>query len=124
MTPTSNVVQISDYRKTKSDVPEMDQSMDESDKVKFAVDVVADQWAGELVHEMMMSFAERGTDIDFSDPVYGKLMEGVADVVRSMTRHHLDVFDETALMLQKYPESEVSVGIITLNEDHEDYSDD
>ena len=120
MTPTSNVVQIADFLKPKPDVPEMDQPMSTEDSARFALDTVADQWANELVHHLMLDFSERGTDIDFSDPTYGKLMEGVADVVRSMTRHHLGVFDESALMLQKYPDAELSVGIITFNEDHSD----
>ena len=49
-------------------------------------------------------------------------MEGMADLARSMTRHHLDVFDVTALMLQKYPDAEVSVGVMTFDEDDSDVS--
>lgn len=117
---TAEVVTLADFRKTETEVPELDQPMNDEDRTRFATDTVADQWANEMVHRLMLDFAERGTDIDFSDPVYGKLMEGVADVVRSMTRHHLGVMDETALMLQKYPNAEVSVGIITMDEDHSD----
>jgi len=110
-----NIVQISDFRK---DIPsDLDAPMSVCDKTTFAVDTVADDWANQLVHHLMLDFAERGTDIDFDDPVYGKLMEAMADVARSMTRHHLGVFDETALMLQKYPNAEVSVGVITLDEE-------
>lgn len=116
-----NVVQIADFRK---DIPTgLDAPMSMRDQDMFAVDTVADQWANDLVHGLMLNFAERGSDIDFDDPVYGKLMEGLADVTRSMTRHHLGVFDETALMLQKYTEGEVSVGVLTMNEDDPDVID-
>ncbi len=117
---SADVVQIADFRKPVDVVPEVAQPMSIAEQAIFSRDVVADQWANELVHEMMTSFAERGDDIDFTDPVFGKLMEGMADVARSLTRHHLGVFDETALMLQKYPEAEVSVGVLTMDEDHPD----
>ena len=109
---TGKVVQLADYRK-----PDLAEEMSDADRVKFAVDVVADRWANELVHDLMVNFSERGDNIDFNDPVFGALMEAMANIVRSMTRHHLDVFDEIALLLTKYPNSTVSVGVLTKNEE-------
>ncbi len=115
---TADVVTLADFRKPEQDVEFLnDESMGIDDASRFALDVVADQWANDLVHGLMVAFSERGTDIDFTDPVYTKLMEGLADVTRSMTRHHLGVFDETALMLQKFTDGEVSVGVMTLMEE-------
>lgn len=121
----SNIVVLDDFRKPAPDVPkldvsELDKLMNDEDKLKFKVDTVADGWANDMVHALMLNFAERGTNIDFNDPVYGKLILAVTDVARSMTRHHLGVFDETALMIQKYPEAEVSVGVITMDEEQLD----
>ena len=101
-----SIVNLNDYRPaTNLDVPASD------DCAKFAVDTVADQWANDMVHMAMVEFQKR-TNVDLSDPVYGKLMNAMADIARSMTRHHLNVIDVTSMMLQKYPDAEVSVGVI------------
>jgi len=109
----NNVIQLADFRPLEDPA----EKMSDSDRVKFAVDVIADRLANELVHNMMIDFSGRSENIDFTDPVYTVLMEAMADITRSMTRHHLGVFDETALLLQKYPESTVSVGVLTKNEE-------
>ena len=103
---SAEVFNFSDFQKPENlDAPAIDR-----DKEKFATDMVADEWANDLVHGLMVQFFERG-DVDTTDPVYAKLMEGLSDITRSMTRHHLGVFDETALMLEKF-DGEVSVGVL------------
>lgn len=108
---TGEVVQLDDFRKPK---PTDEITTDE--KTQFAIDIVADKWAGELVSELIASFTERSDDIDFTDPAYTKLMDGILMVTRSMTRHHLGVFDEVALTLAKFPAGEISVGVMVRDE--------
>ena len=116
----ANVISLDDFR-TQPPIPDdLEGPMSLEDQAKFATDTVADQWAGELSHSLMMNFAEGGTDIDFNDPIYGKLMEAMNEIVLSMTRLHLNVFDTTAAMLDKYPDGEISVGVLTPFVDDDD----
>lgn len=107
------VVNINDFRKGETGIKPLDQKTNRSEQDMFSVDAVADSWANDLVHSLMVNFADGDATIDFDDPVYGKLMEGLADITRAMTRHHLGVIDTTALSLQKYPEGDLSIGVIT-----------
>lgn len=51
-------------------------------------------------------------------------MQAMNEIVLSMTRRHLNVFDLNAEMLEKYPDSEISVGVLTpFEDDHEDHGD-
>lgn len=106
------VINLADFRKPEN----LDAPASVKDKAKFALDTVADQWANDLVHGLMVKFHEGG-EVDASDPIYHKLMKGLADITRSMTRHHLGVFDISAAMLQKYPDAEVSVGVFEFKEE-------
>lgn len=102
---SGDIVQLNDFRKKPEPVGDpLDQPMGRRDQDIFATDTVADQWANDLVHGMMKDFYS-DPGVDPSDPVYAKLMEAMAGVARSMTRHHLDVFDVTALTLKKHPDS-------------------
>lgn len=108
---SGEIVQLDDFRK-----PKPTDGMTTDEKTQFAVDTIADKWAGELVNELISSFSARGSDIDLDDPVYIKLMDGLLMVTRSITRHHLDVFDEVALTLAKFPAGKISVGVLVRDE--------
>ena len=105
------VVHLDSFRKPEN----LDEKAPVEDRAKFALDAVADEWANKLVHGLMVEFYSGG-DVDTHDPTYHKLMEGLADITRSMTRHHLNVIDEVALLLQEHPSSEISVGVISPDE--------
>lgn len=109
----SNVVNLNAFRKPEN----LDEQAGVEDRAKFALDTVADEWANNLVHGLMVEF-HKGGDVDPTDPVYHKLMEAMADITRSMTRHHLGVVDVTALMLQKYPNATISVGALQPTEEN------
>lgn len=113
---TAELLELNDFRKPAS----KDAPISDKESTQFAMDIVADKWANELVHNLMMQFAERGNDIDFDNPIYSKLMLALTEVTTSMTRHHLDVFDEMAMTLEKYPEGEITIGVMTSFEDGEE----
>lgn len=111
-----NVVALADYREPEGETVILDdEPMDPMESATFSQDVVADQWANRLVHELVARFAEQADGLNSEDPVYRKLMEAMADVVRSMTRHHLGVYDTIALTLAGYPDAEVLVIVQTLD---------
>jgi len=107
------VVQLDAFRQKPEPVGDpMDQPMDKRDQDMFAMDTVADGWANDLVHGLMKEFLG-DPGVDPTDPVYAKLMEAMAEVVRTMTRHHLDVFDINGALLKQYPESVMIIDVAT-----------
>ena len=99
-----NIIQL-DSRRPKSQTvvaPPTD-----LDGRKLAADILA----GDLVHMVMEKLGE-GETIDLDDPIYGILMHGVVELVRSMTNYSLDVPDITVGMLKKYDRGEISIGVI------------
>lgn len=56
----TNVLTLDDFRKQPPIPDDMDEPMSLEDQAKFAVDTVADNWAGKLSHNLMMDFAEAG----------------------------------------------------------------
>ena len=103
-----DLVHLADFQKPVS----LDAPISDKDKDTFALDLAADEAANDMVHALMVDFYTRFNDVDETDPLYIKLMEGIADLARSMTRHHLGVFDVTTALLRKYPKAEIHIGVM------------
>ena len=102
------LVNLADFQKPVS----LDAPISDKDKDTFALDLAADEVANDMVLALMLEFNNRFNNVDNYDPIYEKLMEGMADLARSMVRNHLDVFDITTALLQKYPNANIHVGVM------------
>lgn len=104
----ADILQFADFQKP---VP-LDAPISDKDRDTFALDLAADEAANDMVHAFMVDFYTRFNDVDETDPMYTKLMEGIADLARSMARYHLGAFDITTALLQKYPNANIHVGVM------------